>query len=77
MLSTVAGGGDGRSGRCEDSHVEALVPVRVECLLHDTCGVRLFGIDGDDRKGIGEAEDFALGEAIGGNDCAKVRRRLR
>ena len=50
------------------AHVKALVPVGVEGLLHDTSGVRLLGIDGDDGEGVREAEDLPFREAIGGDD---------
>ena len=51
-----------------DSHVEALIPVRVQCLLDDTCSVGLLRIDGDDGEGVREAEDLPFREAIGGDD---------
>lgn len=54
------------------AHVEALVPVRVQRLLHDAGSVSLLRIDGDDGEGIGETEDFALGQAIGGDNCASM-----
>lgn len=59
-----------------NSHVKALVPVRVEGLLHDAGGVGLLGIDGNHGEGVGKTEDLALGQAIGGDDCARVRGRL-
>ena len=52
-------------------HVEGLVPVGIESLLHDTGRVCLLCINCDDGEGIREAEDLALGEAIGSDDCVR------
>ena len=58
-----------REERGRSVHVEGLVPVGIEGLLHDTGRVCLLCIDCDDGEGIREAEDLALGEAIGSDDC--------
>ena len=49
-------------------HVKGLVPVGVQSLFDDTGCVSLLCIDGDDRERVGETEDFAFGETIGGDD---------
>lgn len=50
------------------SHVEVLVPVRVESLLDNTRRMRLLGIDCNYREGVWETEDISLGEPICSND---------
>jgi hypothetical protein len=47
-----------------DAHVKAFVPVRRERLL-EGCGLARGGcaVDGDEGKGVGEAEEVALDEA--------------
>lgn len=50
------------------SHVEVLVPVRVESLLDDTRRMGLLGIDCDDCEGVRETEDISLGEPVCSND---------
>ena len=60
----------------KNSHVEALVPVRVEGLLHDTGCVRLLGIDGDDSEGVRETEDLALRKTIGSDDWGPSEARM-
>ena len=57
-----------RKSKTRNSHIKTFVPVGVEGLLHDTSGVRLLGIDGDDGEGVREAEDLPFREAIGGDD---------
>lgn len=61
------------AGKRPDGHVEGLVPVRVEGLLHDARGVGLFCVDGDDCEGVRQAEDLALGQAIGCDDLGEMR----
>ena len=51
-----------------DIHIEILVPVGVERLLHDAGRVGLLCIDGDHSERVGEAEDLALRESICGDD---------
>ena len=58
-------------------HVEVLVPIRIECLLDDTCCMRLFGINGDYREGIGQPEDIPLGQTVGRNNFPEVLVLLR
>ena len=62
-----------------NSHVEALVPVRVESFLHYARSVCLLGIDGDDSERVRETEDLALGETIGSDDWgpSEARTALR
>lgn len=55
-----------------DSHVEALIPVRVQCLLDDTRSVGLLCIDGDDGERVWQTKDLALGQAIGRDDCTSL-----
>lgn len=50
------------------AHIKVLVPVWVQSLLDHTGGVCLLSINCDYRKGVGEPEYVALGEAIGRND---------
>ena len=56
-------------GRCADhSHIEILIPIRVQRLFDHARRMRLFPIDGDDGEWIGQAEYVPLDEGVGGDD---------
>jgi hypothetical protein len=60
---------DDNDARVLDGDVKVFVPVRVQVALDDGSRVDLLTIDADNSERIGEAEDIALDEVVGGDDC--------
>jgi len=52
---------EGRLFRNAGLHIKALIPIRIQSLLHYTGGVGLFRVDGNDSEGVREPEDITLG----------------
>jgi len=51
------------------AHIEAFIPVRIQCLLDYAGCFRLLAADGSDREGIGESCIEAVSLRVPGSTC--------
>src|SRR6202044_1574428 len=62
--------------RQDNTHVETLIPVRIESLFHNAGCMSLLSVHSDNGERIGKSEDISFGKSIGGDNCSDTMIRL-
>jgi len=62
--------------RQDDSHVETLIPVRIQSLFHNAGCMSLLSVHSDNGERIGKSEDISFGKSIRSDNCSDTMIRL-